>query len=284
MTYAAFRAAMAILAVLPAPVARRLGEVAGLAAHSFGGPRRAMAERHARRAGLEPAEGSARMFAAYGRYWAEALWIRPRRRPRIERATRVDGIEHVRRAKAEGTGMIYLLPHLGNWEVAAAVAAQEGIEVVAVAEDLHNRRIRDWFIRLRNSLSIGIILARPGATRAMEAAIGRNAAVALLSDRDLSGRGVRVSFFGEETTLPAGGVRLSLKTGAPLLPVACFFDGPGHHLVVCPPLRLPATTLDDESTVQGVQLMAHALEDLIRRAPDQWHLVQPNWPSDREGR
>jgi KDO2-lipid IV(A) lauroyltransferase len=28
--------------------------------------------------------------------------------------------------------------------------------------------------------------------------------------------------------------------------------------------------------------VAAALEDLIRRAPEQWHLFQPNWPSDRE--
>ena len=29
------------------------------------------------------------------------------------------------------------------------------------------------------------------------------------------------------------------------------------------------------------QDLAHALEDLISRAPEQWHLLQPNWPSDR---
>ena len=223
------------------------------------------------------------MFAAYGRYWAEALWIRPDRLPAVERATRVEGIEHVRAAKAQGAGMIFLLPHLGNWEVAAPVAAREGVEVVAVAEDLSNRRIRDWFIRLRNSLCIGIVLARPGATREMEAAIARNAAVALLSDRDLSGRGVPVTFFGEQTTLPAGAAKLALKTGAPLLPVACYFDGPGHRLVIRPPLEIaPGEPGDPEAVRATVQAAAGALEELIRDAPDQWHLLQPNWPSDRE--
>ena len=28
------------------------------------------------------------------------------------------------------------------------------------------------------------------------------------------------------------------------------------------------------------QDVAAALEDLIRAAPEQWHLMQPNWPSD----
>ena len=28
------------------------------------------------------------------------------------------------------------------------------------------------------------------------------------------------------------------------------------------------------------QDLALSLETLIRRAPEQWHLLQPNWPSD----
>ena len=28
------------------------------------------------------------------------------------------------------------------------------------------------------------------------------------------------------------------------------------------------------------QRLATELEGLIRRAPEQWHLYQPNWPSD----
>jgi KDO2-lipid IV(A) lauroyltransferase len=28
------------------------------------------------------------------------------------------------------------------------------------------------------------------------------------------------------------------------------------------------------------QALAAEMESLIRQAPEQWHLVQPNWPSD----
>ena len=36
-----------------------------------------------------------------------------------------------------------------------------------------------------------------------------------------------------------------------------------------------------EDVARVTQDLAHALEVLIRRAPEQWHLLQPNWPSDR---
>jgi len=32
------------------------------------------------------------------------------------------------------------------------------------------------------------------------------------------------------------------------------------------------------------QDIAHRFEELIRAHPEQWHVMQPNWPSDREGR
>jgi KDO2-lipid IV(A) lauroyltransferase len=35
-----------------------------------------------------------------------------------------------------------------------------------------------------------------------------------------------------------------------------------------------------ESVTVGTQALAIELEGLIRRAPEQWHLFQPNWPSD----
>jgi lauroyl/myristoyl acyltransferase len=34
--------------------------------------------------------------------------------------------------------------------------------------------------------------------------------------------------------------------------------------------------------VAATQALATALEGLIAAAPEQWHLFQPNWPSDRE--
>jgi lauroyl/myristoyl acyltransferase len=36
--------------------------------------------------------------------------------------------------------------------------------------------------------------------------------------------------------------------------------------------------------VRITQQLAHELELLIRVAPQQWHLLQPNWPSDHNGK
>jgi KDO2-lipid IV(A) lauroyltransferase len=123
----------------------------------------------------------------------------------------------------------------------------------------------------------GITIIPHGRTsmRNAEAAIRRGAAVALLCDRDLSRRGVRVTFFGEETTLPGGPAALALKMGVPMVTAATFFDGGGHRVEI---RELPRDGTDDVVTL--TQRIATALEGIIRRAPEQWHLFQPNWPSD----
>jgi phosphatidylinositol dimannoside acyltransferase len=246
-----------------------------------------MAQRHMRRVLGDGADavGAARaVMQSYGRYYAETLWVRGSRVEELQAHTTVDGVDRIIEAREQGRGMIYGLPHVGNWEVAAPVAVSEKVPVVAVAENLPNRRITDWFTDMRGDFGIEIVLASGGTEvmRKLEAALAANKAVALLSDRDLKGRGVEVEFFGEKTTLPPGPATLALRTGAPLLPVATYFDGDnGYRVVIRAPLPVP----DEGTRAEKVQVMTQALaremESFIRAAPQQWHLVQPNWPSDR---
>ena len=174
---------------------------------------------------------------------------------------------------------------MGNWEVAGAVAESIGIPVLAAAENLPNPLITDWFVKIRNMVGIDIVLIGRGlrATGELARRLADGGTVALLSDRDLSGRGVPVTFFGEETTMPAGPIALADRTGAAVHVVGSYFNhGRGHHYVVADPLELPDGENREQRIAVGVQRFAMKLEGMIKRAPEDWHLFVPNWPSDRE--
>ncbi|MGC2239813.1 MAG: phosphatidylinositol mannoside acyltransferase [Acidimicrobiia bacterium] len=288
LQYWSLRLASGVVSLLPAGVARSLGRMAGRIWHAFAGGRRGMAERHMRRVLGEDADvraNAAAVMASYGRYYAEALWVRGGRVPELQRGITTEGLDRIIEARDRGKGMIYALPHIGNWEVAAPVAIAEGVPVVAVAENLPNHRITDWFTKMRGEFGIEIVLATGGTEvmRKLESALAANKAVALLSDRDLRGKGVPVVFFGEETTMPPGPATLALRSGAPLFPVACYFDGrTRYRVVVRPALAVPENGSRSDRIKAMTQELADELESLVRKAPDQWHLVQPNWPSDRE--
>jgi KDO2-lipid IV(A) lauroyltransferase len=286
LSYLGLRVGVGLVGLLPAGLVRALGSGFGAIWARVDGRRRRMAARHARRVlgdGDDPEGAAVAMMTSYGRYFAEALWARSRRVESMLAATQVQGLERILSARDAGTGMIYALPHMGNWEAAAPIAVSQGVPVVAVAEVLPNSRITDWFTRMRAEFGIEIVLAtgRVEVMRRLEEAIADNKAVALLSDRDLKGRGVEVEFFGEKTTLPPGPATLALRTGAPLFPVGCYFEDGGYRVVIGEALALPETGSRTEKVVALTQALATRLESIIAEAPRQWHLVQPNWPSDR---
>lgn len=276
LAYLGLRGAVAVVRLLPEPVMRRLGQTAGLFWYVIDSRRRRLASRHMRRLGAPPG-AARRLFASYGRYLAEELWVTPSRFPALRAALTIDGLEHLEAAKNAGTGVVLVLAHTGNWDAAALVAMDIDLPLVAVAERLPNPFLTDWFIRQRAMFGMEVILTGAGRRGQMlREALEAGKAVALLADRDLSGRGTTVEFFGEKTKLPNGPTSLARKTGAPLLPVGVYFKrGAGHRAVIHPPMALGPDPGKD------VASMAARLEDIIRRHPDQWHLVQSNWPSDR---
>ena len=76
---------------------------------------------------------------------------------------------------------------------------------------------------------------------------------------------------------------LALRGGAPLLPAGLLLPAHGRQRDAHPARRSPPSApgrlRDDLARV--TQDLAHRFEDLIRVAPEHWHLLQPNWPSDR---
>ncbi len=242
---------------------------------------RRLVARHQSRARGVALDGRARRqavreaFASYGRYWMESLRLPHMAAADVDAGFSIEGLEHIRAALDAGRGAILALPHVGGWEVGGSWFVRQGFPLTVVVEALRPPELFAWFTALRRSQGFTVIPLTRSAGLSVVRALRANQIVALVSDRDLAGGGVEVDFFGERTTLPAGPATLAKRFGAPLLPTAVYFRGRGHHAVVRPPVPL-------DGDVPGVtQTLADELEDLIRAAPAQWHLFQPNWPSDR---
>jgi lauroyl/myristoyl acyltransferase len=288
LAYIPFRIAAGIFGLFPEPWVRRLGTWAGRRAASRSIDKYELVSGHMRRARGEGvsdeqlAQDVKRMYESYGRYWAETFWLRRRRHKAItDRVERVN-FDPVYRAKAAGRGIIYALPHTGNWEVAGLIADDIGARALAVAEDLSNRRITEWFLRVRNGVGIDIVLTSdPSRQSKLVRRLKAGGAIALLADRDVTGTGHEVEFFGETTRMPTGPAGLAVLTGADLFPVGVYFkEGAGHRLEVRDPIAIPDIPDRGERVAAVALALAKELEDLIRYDPPQWHLFQPNWPSD----
>ncbi len=275
---------------VPEPVTTALAVAVGTLAARIPGTQREMVARHQRRVAPDatPSDIQRRVdqaYVSYLRYWMESFRLPHLDPEAVSRGLTTEGYErYVLPALEKGAGVILALPHLGGWEWAGRWLADRGHRVTAVVERVEPPELFDWFVDLRTDLGMNIVPLDAGAGREVLAALKNNEIVCLLSDRDLHRNGVEVEFLGESTTLPAGPATLAIRTGAPILPTAVYFSGPrgAHHLgVVRPPLdttRRESSLRADVSRV--TQMLADELAGLIARAPQQWHLFQPNWPSD----
>jgi KDO2-lipid IV(A) lauroyltransferase len=288
VTVGGFRLGSLAARLTPGPIAGATASMMGFGASVANAERRAMIQRHLRRVNPKVSSAVLRVqtqgaFDSYARYYVESFKLPTMSKRSVERGFTKEGYQHIVDGLAEGNGVILALPHLGGWEWAGRWMTDQGHRLTVVVEPLEPPELFQWFVDLRQSLGMTVVPLGDGAATAVMKALKANEVVCLLCDRDLERNGVEVEFFGERTTLPAGPAMLGLRTGAPVLPTGVYFTPRynGHHAIVRPPLtatRLGGGLRDDVARV--TQSLARELEFLIRRAPDQWHLFQPNWPSD----
>ena len=249
--------------------------------------RRRMVARHQQRAHggtLSPRalrRAVQRAFDSYARYWVEAFRLPKLTPAELDAGMSYEGFDHVTDALEGGKGAILVIPHLGCWDYAGAWVATQGIPITVIVEPIEPPELFEWFADFRRALGMTVVPLGPDVASASLRALKNNELLCLLSDRDISGSGVSVDFFGETTTLSPGAATLAFRTGAPIIPVAAYYRDDMHHGVVRPPIPVERASSLREDVAHVTQLVARELEALIRRAPEQWHLMQPNWPSDR---
>lgn len=226
----------------------------------------------------------------YLRYWVEAF-----RLPRVagpymaERAAAHGiGLDQAYAAHASGKGLVLVLPHMGNWDMAGMWLAEEVAQFTTVAERLKPESLYDAFVEFRESLGFRILPHIGGQPPfdELKRVLTDGGIVCLLGDRDMSARGVEVDFFGEKTTMPAGPALLARETGATLHSVGLWFTPPsaidtygGWGMKIGE--QIPTQGRELPAIVQDI---ATCMEEDIAAHPADWHMLQPLWMADRKRR
>ncbi len=219
---------------------------------------------------------------SYARYWCEAfrlpkLVARPSRKYRLLQTldASVSGKHYLDASVAEGRGVILVLTHSGNWDMAGLWLANYAGEFTTVAERLKPEILYQRFLRFRQGLGFRVLPLSGGqpAYPQLQNVLRSGGIVCLLGERDLKHNGMPVEFGSMKATMPTGAATLAAETDAALHVAHCFFQGQqGWGFDISP-------ELDRQLIQQGTGATLQAIADLmvkqLRHHPEDWHVLQP---------
>lgn len=221
---------------------------------------------------------------SYARYWLEVFRLPVMPVERLVDGMRAEGpFDEAFGYMAQGRGVVFALPHTGNWDQAGAYIMAKGAgSITAVVERLKPEAVYEKFVAFREGLGMEVLPAsggaRPFGILAQRLRAGR--VVVLVADRDVTGTGIEVDFFGEKCMMQPGSAALAVQTGAALMPVVLWFDGDGWGVRIGSAIPVPELPSRKERVAAMMQDVARFFEDGIREHPQDWHMLQPLFVSD----
>lgn len=216
-------------------------------------------------------------FENFGMYLVDFFRYRRMTPARVDRMVTIEHPENLDTIRDTNGGVVVITGHIGNWELAGAVLVVRGMTMNVVALNHPSRRIDRLFRHRREQRGFHVIpleQAVPGSLRAL----GRREAVALLMDRDYSGRGRNFEFFGRPAQFPVGAATLAVRTGS--LAFAGFLmrqPDDSFLLKTWPAIETRRDMNVDE--VQGV--LCRRLEETVAEYPTQWFMFERFWNGAR---
>ena len=279
-----------LLGLLPRPAARAIGASIGCVAY--------LAMRRLRRTGLtnlalafpeKPRASQARilraMYRNLGWQLAEFCKMPHYSLQQADKFIRYEGLGNYLEARRRGKGVLVLTGHLGAWELSSFYHSLAGYPMGMVIRRLDNPLV-DRFVNRIRCLHGNRVLHKNDFARGLIAAMRGGETVGVLMDTNMTPpQGVFVDFFGHAACTASGVARVALRTGAAVLPGFMIWEPREHRYVLhfLPALQLVNTGDEDRDAVANTQLFTSALEEVVRRYPDQWLWVHRRWKTRPPG-
>lgn len=183
-------------------------------------------------------------------------------------------------AEADGKGLIVLTAHLGVHELVGSVVALYRGPMHVVARPFSSPFIEKRIRRIRERFG-NFSIPKSRAPRGMLEALKRGERVAILIDQRVHPRqGVEVPFFGRPSWTSPLPAQISLRRGAPVLPIFAYRRPGGRYRIVAyPPIRPERSSAKPhpDEVAELTARYARATESAIRREVDQWLWMHDRW-------
>jgi Kdo2-lipid IVA lauroyltransferase/acyltransferase len=187
-------------------------------------------------------------------------------------------------AKAAGRGVIFVTPHLGNWEILALAMSAIFEPIAYLARPLDNPLLDRYTSRVRSRFGNRPINKRDSVLEGL-AILDAGGNLGLLADvNTLQRDGVFVSFFGHLACTTRSVAMLALRSNALIVPMCCVWDT-NHYRILIGELVEAVRTASyvKKNIIDTTALYTAEIEKFIRAYPGQWIWIHRRWKTRPSG-
>lgn len=181
---------------------------------------------------------------------------------------------------AKHGGIIFAVPHMGNWDMAGWACSYNGLKIFSIAARQRNPYINGWIMRQREK---GIrMLEREGSVLKQVIRNLKDGQVfAILPDVRMRREDLAVPFLGGEANVGRGMAAFALAANVPIVPAVFMRKGwTKHEFVYFDPLY-PDPAGDKTQEIQRMTAsVMKTLDAAIQRNPEQWFWYNGRWILD----
>jgi KDO2-lipid IV(A) lauroyltransferase len=183
-------------------------------------------------------------------------------------------------------GTILLTAHFGNFELLGYVISRLGLPLNVVMRPLDNPLLNEYLMSTRASGGLSLLLKR-GAAQSFDDVLARGGALCFIADQDAGRKGVFADFFSRKASWYKSIGLLAMHRRVPIIVGSAARVRPGfHYRIEVQRIIRPEEWEAQEAPLEWItQTYAHALEQAIRRHPEQYLWVHRRWktrPKDEQ--
>ena len=177
----------------------------------------------------------------------------------------------------EGKGVVIMVPHSGNWYMAAWSMAKYGLPLVAIAARQRNPKLDAWMNRQYGDIEVLDRDCRDTLSQ-IQAKLSAGRAFAILPDLRAWNRDVEADFLGCRANVSRAGAAFAVKCGCPIVVAIMTRQGGRHVFNHIATLRPDPNAADrkEESRRLTREVMG-LLSGEIMKAPGDWYWFNKRW-------
>lgn len=178
----------------------------------------------------------------------------------------------------EGKSAILLSAHFGNWELAALSGGIIiNIPLHIVVKPQRNPFVNSFMNKMRTKF-INQVVPLGSSIRNIYKELKEKNFIAIIGDQRGPSDGIRVNFFGKQTSIYPGTAALSVKTGAPIIFGVSIRQKNFNYILKLEEIDLLDIKGDDkDKIIELTQRHISVLEKYIKQHPEQWLWMHKIW-------